>query len=340
LFLVLLLTRFFSVTAFMQPTCTPRTLSASLVEDAAVSPALPPYASVLQHGNDTVYVLLAPGGGSCASFSDLIEALPRSVTILGLEHPNYVQPTSRQYSVDDLSELYLTALKQYSGAIKECVLVGASFGGVVAVKLATELPQHGFAVSSIALLDTPWPGSLSAGAFSVHGFLRDVYGIVMRSREFDYPTPNQSPPRPSTPSSYKSLPDCGDGGNDEVVAFKSVAVPFDTASFEAFLASAVIDGGDHSEAFRRVQKSDWRTLSAVYADNICALEQYSVEDVRLDVPALYIHAAVDGLDRHALAPWSDVFSRLFVKHIDAPHASVYTGENAKAVVASMARIVS
>lgn len=293
-----------SITAISRRDCTPETLAASLRRGVATSPSLPFYASVLQSGDGiNIYVLIAPGGGSCASYSDLVRSLPHYATILGVEHPKFVRPSSEtlRYSVEDLASLYVAVLEQYSQKINKCVLVGASFGGVVAVEMAKRLSSREITVSSLVLLDSPIPGSSSAAEkdLSMGSFLKNVYNVH-----------------------YTDLTFWTNG----------TASAFNITQLETFLTTAA---ARDPALIDSIIKSDWKTLAKVYSENVSALMGYSVDGVSIEIPALYIHAGAEGLS----TPWTNVLSCLSVGYIDAPHALIYSGDHAERVADMIAKML-
>jgi pimeloyl-ACP methyl ester carboxylesterase len=299
--------------------CTPASLAASLSgqEKCQASSSIPPYLTILQSGNlSCIYVLIAPGGGSCGSYIDLSQHLPTSATIVTLEHPNFSRPGSETYSVRDLSELYACDLKRSFDTMRECVLVGASFGGIVAFELSQTLLQSGILVKSISLVDSPWPGSDSTvQALSGSAFLRNVFGVIA--------DPDLPPPA-----------DSGDYFFGEINMHSSISHSSEVERLTSAVSSAL--SGVPSQEKEKIEKYNWRGLLAVYVENVLALLGHSIDNsLRLDVPALYVKAT-RSCTVDCSPQWAAVLPRLSVTEIEAEHALSYTGKNGGEV----ARLIS
>jgi thioesterase domain-containing protein len=90
---------------------------------------------------DDLYVLLAPGGGSCSSYLTLAEHLPSDATIVVFDHPKFHVLNATEYSIESLAELYAADLQSSFAPMRRCSLIGASFGGLVAVAMLQLLLQ-------------------------------------------------------------------------------------------------------------------------------------------------------------------------------------------------------
>ena len=86
-------------------------------------------------------VLLPPSGGTCATLSALVASIPQEVTTLGLEHPRHVSNLAQvSYSISDLAKLFADHIVSHATwrLHDQIILIGASFGGIV----ATEMSKH------------------------------------------------------------------------------------------------------------------------------------------------------------------------------------------------------
>jgi thioesterase domain-containing protein len=299
--------------AFFGPLCTPTTLSTSLQQRVTGDEeSLPPYLTVLQSGDPSlVYALIAPGGGSCASYVDLAQHLSTSATIVALEHPIFASHSSPQqesefkmkkYSVVNLGDLYARDLQHTFGGMKECVVIGASFGGVVGVEVSRCLVRGGIAVKSLNLLDSPWPALSESleGALKPRALVSNLFGN-------------------SVGNSFSS--------SDLVCAN---AEPDDISMSLISTISAALSEASPVER-EAVEKYNWKALVPVYVENVYVLRDFSFPaDIGLDVPAVYIRAilseASSGLDH-----WKIALPQLVVHEVDADHASFYSGRYAEMV---------
>jgi thioesterase domain-containing protein len=301
----------YRITAFFKANYTPTSLSLCLKKRSiGAEKSLPPYLTVLQSGDPSlVYLLIAPGGGSCASFLDLSQHLSPSATIVAVEHPNLASAHSsidsdlKRYSVNDLGKMYANDLKRLFETMKECVLIGASFGGVVAVELYQHISEAGILVKSLNLLDSPWPTSESiVDVLKPSSVISNLFGDRVRDALFKHPhVTGQFPPD----------------------------IPSQCASMISIINDALTHtNSDDRDAFER---HDWRVLIRVYIENLHTLRKFTFsQDLRLEVPVLYFRATLNeasaGLDL-----WKVAIPQLSVHDIEADHASLYSGVNAQKV---------
>ncbi|KZP12421.1 hypothetical protein FIBSPDRAFT_798902 [Athelia psychrophila] len=288
------------LSAFSSSPCTPASLAATIEgkEHRQASQSLPSYMTVVRSGSPSViYALIAPGGGSCGSYVGLSQHLPTSATIVTVEHPNFRGRASMAYNVQDLAQLYARDLTQSFGSMSECVLVGASFGGVVAWDLSQRLAQMGVVVKSIALLDSPWPGpSSSPQALTASAFLQNVFSITSS-------TDASSEPESSDTSEVGRL-------------LSAVGLALST-------------GPPAEQA--EVHKHDWQTMLALYVEAVLAVRAYSLDDSsKLDIPCVYVKASHSEVSDRC-EQWGKILPRLSIGDVDAEHASVCKGKNGEDV---------
>jgi thioesterase domain-containing protein len=273
--------------------------------------SLPPYLTVLQSGDPSVvYLLFAPGGGSCASYLDLSQHLSSSATIVAVEHPNFasahpsIDSNLNPYSVSDLGELYADDLKGLFKTMKECVLIGASFGGVVAVELYQHISEAGIRVKSLNLLDSPWPTSESiADALKPSSVISNLFGDTVRDALFKDPHVADEFPTDISSQCISMISIINDA--------LSQANPADRDAFE---------------------RHDWRVLIRVYIENLHTLREFAFpQDLRLEVPTRYFRATLNEATSAETDLWKVAIPQLSVHDIEADHASLYSGVNAQKV---------
>jgi phthiocerol/phenolphthiocerol synthesis type-I polyketide synthase E len=98
-------------------------------------------------------------GGQALFYRELARCIDPSRPAYGFESVGLEGPEGCHTSVEEMVEHYLGELRacQPSGPY---LLVGASFGGMIAYEMARRLSAEGHAVPLCALLDTPGPGRL------------------------------------------------------------------------------------------------------------------------------------------------------------------------------------
>lgn len=276
--------------------------------------SLPPSLTVLQSGDPSlVYALIAPGGGSCASYVDLAQHLSTSATIVALEHPTFASRSSYQqesklrmkkYSVVNLGDLYARDLQHTFGGMKECVVIGASFGGIIGVETSRCLVRDGIAVKSLNLLDSPWPALSESleGALTSRALVANLFG--------------------NSVGNALSL------SNSDLIYAN--AEPDDISISLISSISAALSEASPLER-EAVEKYNWKALVPVYVENVYALSEFSFPaDIGLDIPAVYIRAILSGVSS-GLDHWKIALPQLLVYEVDADHASFYSGRYAEMV---------
>lgn len=269
----------------MSSPCTPASLAATVGEQErpqAVQ-SLPSYMTIIQSASPSViYALIAPGGGSCGSYMEFSQHLPTSATIVTMNHPNFNDRISMMYTVQDLAERYAHDLTQSFSSMRDCVLVGSSFGGVVAYELSQRLMEAGIVVKSMALLDSPWPGlSSSPKALTALAFLQNVFNIAS-----------------STSPAVKSI----EPGTTEAERL--------LLAVEQALATG--PPAEQSQVYRH----DWRTMLALYVESVLALRAYSLDDAsKINIPCLYVKASHSDVNNRC-EEWEQILPRLSFEEVD------------------------
>jgi thioesterase domain-containing protein len=128
-------------------------------------PALPQFPSFveLKAGNAKPPILIAPGLGGRASFTQLARHIHTDHAIYGIQAKGVdglEEPIER---IEDMAEFYLDALSELQTQ-GPYILIGYSFGGLIALEMAQRLTASGKHVALLTLVDTyPHPRYLSAG---------------------------------------------------------------------------------------------------------------------------------------------------------------------------------
>ena len=128
-------------------------------------PSLPRFSPFvkLKDGNKKTPVLITHGLGGRASFSELAKHIFTEHPIYGIQAigvDGLEQPLDR---IEDMAKFYLEALGRLQPQ-GSCLLIGYSFGGLVALEMAQRLAAEGKTVPLLALVDTyPHPRYLALG---------------------------------------------------------------------------------------------------------------------------------------------------------------------------------
>jgi thioesterase domain-containing protein len=137
----------------------------------------------LRAGFGNQVLLYVPGLGHGATRENVlaIKQLPGEYPIAGLNPYPLADRGLLTGSVVDLAAHYAPYVETWIGH-RSVFLVGGSFGGVVAMSVASELERRGKHVAGVVLLDTPTPtigGRLSAGQDEETGWtvLMHMYGL-------------------------------------------------------------------------------------------------------------------------------------------------------------------
>lgn len=113
---------------------------------------------------DCQFILLPPSGGTCVALAALVTAMPAQCPVYGLEHPGHSTSLWDQdeYSVPSLAALYAGPVRGHllKARAKKTVIMGASFGAVVATEILYNLssfPDSSMILQNVqlVLLDAP-----------------------------------------------------------------------------------------------------------------------------------------------------------------------------------------
>ncbi|WP_425276445.1 MupA/Atu3671 family FMN-dependent luciferase-like monooxygenase [Streptomyces swartbergensis] len=109
----------------------------------------------LRPGGEVPLFLLPGAGGNLVYFNDLAAHLPEQLMLYGLQ-PLFTEDTTSQTLVAELAEQYLPLVLS-AAPQGPYHLVGHSFGGHIALELATRLRAAGHEVRLLGMLDTAAP---------------------------------------------------------------------------------------------------------------------------------------------------------------------------------------
>jgi thioesterase domain-containing protein len=137
------------------------TALAGLLEQATV-PRFSPFVP-LKAGSEKPPILITHGLGGRASFSELAKHIRTGHPVYGIQAKGVDGREEPFYRIEDMAEYYLDALDELQTQ-GPYLLVGYSFGGLVALEMAQRLSANGKNVALLALVDTyPHPRYLPTG---------------------------------------------------------------------------------------------------------------------------------------------------------------------------------
>jgi thioesterase domain-containing protein len=128
-------------------------------------PTLPRFSPFvkLKAGTGKIPILIAHGLDGRARFSKLAKHICTEHSIYGIQAKGIdglEQPFDR---IEDMTAYYLAALHEFQ-PLGPYILIGYSFGGLVALEMAQRLAETGKQIALLVLIDTyPHPGFLSLG---------------------------------------------------------------------------------------------------------------------------------------------------------------------------------
>ena len=113
--------------------------------------------TTLREGTGTPLFCIHPVGGSAFVYAPLALALPGNDPVLGISADGLVNDAALPADLDAMAARYLAAMREVQprGPYR---LLGHSFGGLVAWRVATMIEDSGEAVAELILLDTEFPG--------------------------------------------------------------------------------------------------------------------------------------------------------------------------------------
>ncbi|MGZ3461575.1 MAG: thioesterase domain-containing protein, partial [Archangium sp.] len=113
----------------------------------------------LQEGSGPALFFPHAVGGQALFYKDLARLIAPTRPAYGFESPALEEGGVELTTVEEMAEHYLEALRSVQPA-GPYLLVGASFGGILAYEMGRRLSAEGHAVPLCALLDSPGPGRL------------------------------------------------------------------------------------------------------------------------------------------------------------------------------------
>jgi acetoacetyl-CoA synthetase len=107
----------------------------------------------LKAGSEKPPIVITPGVGGRASFSKLARCICTRRPIFGIQARGVDGMDLPFDRVEDMANFYLDAFKNL-GPQSSCILIGYSFGGLVALEMAQRLSESGKHVALLVLVDT------------------------------------------------------------------------------------------------------------------------------------------------------------------------------------------
>ena len=128
-------------------------------------PTLPRFSPFVQMKAGTAKppILIAPGLDGCASFSKLAKRIQTEHPIYGIQAKGVDGRENPFDCVEDMAQYYVEGLNEFQ-PYGPYILIGYSFGGLVALEMAQRLSDSGKQVGLLVLIDAyPHPRNLSSG---------------------------------------------------------------------------------------------------------------------------------------------------------------------------------
>jgi acetoacetyl-CoA synthetase len=147
-------------------------------------PTLPRFSPFvpLKPGNQKLPILIAHGVGGRASFGELAKHIRTAHPIYGIQARGVDGMEPPFDRIEDMAAFYLDALDQLQPRAS-CILIGYSFGGLIALEMAQRLSEAGRNVPLLVLVDTyPHPRYL-APRQRVWLFSKRVLGHISSMRQ-------------------------------------------------------------------------------------------------------------------------------------------------------------
>jgi thioesterase domain-containing protein len=151
-------------------------------------PTLPRFSPFvpLKPGSKNPPILIAHGVGGRASFSELARHIETENPIYGIQSRGVDGREEPLPRIEDMAEYYLDGLRELQPQ-GPYILIGYSFGGLIALEMAQRLSEDGKPVALLALVDTyPHPRYLPLaervwlGAKRIKGHLSDLQRKPLR----------------------------------------------------------------------------------------------------------------------------------------------------------------
>jgi len=148
------------------------------------APTLPKFSPFipLKAGDEGPPIIIAHGLGGRASFSQLARHIGARNPVYGIQAKGVDGLEAPLDRIEDMTEFYLDALKQIQPK-GPYILIGYSFGGLVALEMAQQLIGRGENIALLALVDTyPHSRHLAQGE-RLRLFAKRVGGHVSRMKQ-------------------------------------------------------------------------------------------------------------------------------------------------------------
>src|SRR5580698_6922539 len=140
----------------------------------------------LKAGSEKPPILIAPGLGGRVNFFQLAKHIRTGHPIYGIQSKGTDGMEEPFERVEDMAKFYLGALKELQPQ-GPYILIGYSFGGLVALEMAQRLSEDGKKIGLLVLIDSyPHPRYMSARQRLLLGLQRSRSRITkMRQKPFD-----------------------------------------------------------------------------------------------------------------------------------------------------------
>src|SRR6266550_2186830 len=139
----------------------------------------------IKDGREKPPIFIAHGLGGTAQFGELAKHIRTGNPIYGIQAQGVDGTAEPLESVEEMAQLYLDGLEELYPQ-DPCILIGYSFGGLVALEMAQRLTAKGKKIALLVLLDTyPHPRFLPP-SHRFRWFLRRLRSHALQMRQMPY----------------------------------------------------------------------------------------------------------------------------------------------------------
>jgi len=148
-------------------------------------PRFSPFVQI-KDGREKPPIFIAHGMGGSAQFGELAKHIRTGNPIYGIQAQGVDGMAEPLESVEDMAQLYLDALEELYPE-DPYILIGYSFGGLVALEMAQRLLEKGKKIALLVMLDTYPHQRFLPPSRRLRWFLRRMRSHASQIRDMPYP---------------------------------------------------------------------------------------------------------------------------------------------------------
>jgi amino acid adenylation domain-containing protein len=141
--------------------------------------------------NGPIVYFIHPLGGTVFCYLSLAPYLTKEGNYYAIQDPELAKGEELFRSITDMAENYAKEIEMHQNIGKELILVGASFGGNIAIEMIAPLRASGYSVRKIILIDSwanldnkPVNKENKANSLKSLDIIRDYYGVESQQYHF------------------------------------------------------------------------------------------------------------------------------------------------------------